>query len=537
MKFHSGKNQQKYSRNQKGSVLLLAIGGAIIVGLGGTLLFSSYQIAVMEQQRVENAVQAAAASAACNLSNIVIADDRWGFVSLSDHPACGQATIAPDNEALPITGINAITGIVRTEKLLAQKLQSETLSNLAEDDYIEYKRLKTSLQSVLTRSISSSDKTPPKDMNGKFVQVYQSAYQSFLKNMPILKSGKARIKSFSLSLGWLDNGSTTNMPNPLRSELPVSDSRSCYQSFVDVPVGKDSFYFAGLSDQVRLVEAAKFREADEKHLSSCVLVKAEIEILAPEDRPSKTGKSRVLTSFSAVAAALPYCEHNYSAPGAFVVYLPQGSVDQVTNLRDLLFKRELSRVRQNHSVANGDFPRDANAVLLPDQMASGSVPHSVGRALFDWLRTGNGKARLESIVTALNCPFQNNVPSSKTDIAILYSISQLGEIKVATINDAGMQTKTVADKQTVDVAYDALTTSKGSLCIEVRNQVANPGAKSGSKHGGQPLCAELPLAFKEFLSEQELGKKPPHLLGQVRDSYRKSGLAAAIELYFRPTGT
>ena len=108
----------KHKRNNQGSILVVVIVFMALLIALGTFLLSSYASVVRKEHSSRYAAQASAIAAASKLSNIVIADKRWGYVSLSDHSACGSATKAPDNEPLPVTGINTIIATVRLEKLI-----------------------------------------------------------------------------------------------------------------------------------------------------------------------------------------------------------------------------------------------------------------------------------------------------------------------------------------------------------------------------------------------------------------------------------
>jgi hypothetical protein len=528
---HHGVKNRK--RQATGSVLILSLLCTMVILLGGVLLFSHYQSLLLDHQKAQYATQAAAMAAARELSNIVYGDPRWGFVSLSDHPACGDATIAPDGEALPIDGINTIVATVRTEKLLAQNLGNATLAELADDDYQQYKELAKRLQAVWNEAVLPNSRLEIKDMNDHPVKVNQAAYNALVSNMPDIRSGRVRIKQFTLSLGTLADGSTTVTPNCERSpQYPVGNDvtdpgANRYMSFTNQPVGADSFYFAGVSDQVRLVDPSRFIPADKDHLCTCVLVQLNIEILSKPVSGSE--KPDVIANLSVNAAALPYCEQNCCAPGTLVLSLPQGYADRVKCFSDLIQMQEMDRTPVSHSIAIGDFPVDGGSSLV-QQQGSPTISHSVGRALFDWLRTTNARARLESIEAALNNPFEN--APSETSLIITYSVDAAGGVQTNVIRDAGFINRTIADKQSQDAAHSVMTTSKGTLNVDIRDQVSDCGVQTIAKHGGQPIGSELPFAYSQFEVEQERLHLPSTDKAKLRQSYRNGGLSVAIEVYF-----
>lgn len=525
-------------RRHRGSILLFASILALGVVTVGMMLLSKYQLLLVERARAEHAAKAAAMAGAFELSKIVVADARWGYVSLSDFPACGAGTMAQDNEPLPVSGINTIVATVRTEKLLAQKLDSPALADLSEDDYQEYKRLQQKLQTTLDQAVLPSCRLPLKDSNGKPVNVYKAAYQAFMQNDPRLHLGNKRIKEFSISLGWLADGSTTvTSDNQYLPQASNGNSRS-YPSFVNLPVGKDSFYFAGVSNQLRLVEAARFRPHDGKHFCSCLAVKCVLEDMPMGNAQQKESEHiESADSLLVYAAALPCCQHNFCAPGTFVVYLPQGYMPEVSCLADLIMKSEMTKAKAQHALATGDYPSEPRATLSYDNQNIRPIAYSVGRAFFDWLRTCNARPRLDSIVNALNTRFQGSEDISETYLATVYSVDALGQIQVQTIKNAAFMKETIADQQTKDEAMKVLPTSKGMLCLNVRDEVANAGIDCSSKHGAQPLPYELPCAFSQFLSEKEQKEQLAAIAqarGPIRESYRKGGLAAAVQMYCVP---
>src|SRR5262249_6846568 len=155
------------------------------------------------------------------------------------------------------------------------------------------------------------------------------------------------------------------------------------------------------------------------------------------------------------------------------ISLPQGAVSQVPSLGDLILKPEMIREKMVHAIASGDFPSDQNSRLLEDQEHSSSVARSVGRALFDWLRTGCGRARIDSVVQALNCRFADCDGSAQCNSIVAYSIDRAGNVRIKSMPHSGFMTKTIADCQTRDVASNLLPTQKGMLCVEVRDQVSD----------------------------------------------------------------
>ncbi len=525
---------RKLHRRQSGSVIVTASLCAFVMIILAMVLGLRYQLLIFEREAALQAVQNAAIGAARELGSIVIADPYFGFASLADLPAVGRGTLAPDGEPLPVNSINTITGNVRLEKLLAQKIGSEAFAQVAEDDYREYMRLKSNMQTVLAHAVSPTARPLPHDVNDKEIKVYQTAYETFVETLPILHSGNARIKSFTITLGWLESGSTTETPQAERKPLTSGGEESCYPSFVNVPVGKDSFYFAGVSEQVRLVESARFRPADKLRLSCCIMIKAEIEIggkQKPKPEDHNTDSQTIVVRAAALPASMPNC----CAPGTLAIYLPQGNVENLTSLADLVNQSEITMAKGSHAIAKGDFPCDSGSNLIVSTDDSFTAARAVSHALVDWLRSNNARPRLKSVIEALNYPLRRDSDFSICNQMITFATDSGGEIQVNYIDQAGFMRKTVADGQTRDVAFNTLATSKGNLCLDIRDEVSNTGTDLMSKHGGQPITGELPGAFTSFLCEDDQQKLLDRVKGPMRESYLKGGLAVAFELYFNPT--
>jgi hypothetical protein len=517
------------------------------------MIFAGYQKFMVERERVRYAAQAAAMTAARELSNIAMADPYWGYISLSDHAANGKATIAADGEPLPVTSFNTITAGVRTEKLVADKVGSAVLNQAAGDDYEVYKQTKVNFQKALNQSILPADRSQSIDINGKSINVYETARKSFENNLPELSAGSLRVKDFSLELGWLEDGSTTVTPDTNRTSDQNVDDVTCYKSFVDQPVDGDSFYFAGVSREVRLVEPNRYRHADGKRLCSCICIKARIEMVPDGILTSGTGAgngtksdtsgsksdSSGAVSISLAACALPYCEPNYCAPGTLAVSLPQGSIAKISTLSDLISLDAATKIKSSRMQAKGDFPLDSGSTLVQDsQNNSTSIGYDLARSLFHWLRTCNGRARADSVVAALTTKFADESVNQMTDLVVTYSMDFSGNLHVNTLTNAGFQTKLIADRQSKSAATNLLATNKGALCVEVRDEVATSGigVELGGKHGGQPLPSLLPLQYSQFLPAIQQRQLIAQCEGDcpIRQSFLKGGLAVAIELYCVP---
>src|SRR5579883_2289538 len=123
----------KPSRRRKGSII--AIGAVVILVLSLVAAFGGQTIwSYLQHERYRQALESAALKAASDLSEIVINDPYFGFVSLSDRPAAGNATIADDGEPMPVHGINSLIAASRLDYLIASELCDERLQSFALED-------------------------------------------------------------------------------------------------------------------------------------------------------------------------------------------------------------------------------------------------------------------------------------------------------------------------------------------------------------------------------------------------------------------
>ena len=65
---------------------------------------------------------------------MIINDRNFGFVSLSNYPPIGRATLARDGEPLPVIGINTLVGTIRQNTIVAHELGNSAMQRLADAD-------------------------------------------------------------------------------------------------------------------------------------------------------------------------------------------------------------------------------------------------------------------------------------------------------------------------------------------------------------------------------------------------------------------
>ena len=172
-------------RPKRGAILLLCLA---LLGFVITLFAFSIHVVqlLIERHRYQQAVESAALQASSDLSKIVINDPYFGFISLSDYPAIGKATIAIDGEPLPVHGINTIIATSRLDYIIAKQVDDQYLEELALVDIRHAKEAAVRLDNVLENSLTEkfNDKEhAPHDMDGNMVCPYVDALNAYEESL------------------------------------------------------------------------------------------------------------------------------------------------------------------------------------------------------------------------------------------------------------------------------------------------------------------------------------------------------------------
>ncbi len=515
------------TRSKKGSAgaLLIIAGGLVALMTALMMLIFHVQLFFLNRQRVQSACDAAALAGAYELSRIVIEDPDWGFVSLSDQAACGTATYAVDGEPLPVSSINSIIATDRLQRLLGEHVSSNALANLIDEDSAKTKSTVMRLQTALDDSLDPLNKRQFKDLNGVQVRPYVVAREVFEKNVPDIASKKARLRNFRIQLGWLQDGSTTMTPNPLRTSEESKNEEDLYRAFVSIPADGKEYYFAGVSQNGRLVKPDRFRLNDGKHFNSALLIEAEVEYI----RPGEKDETETVYTIAMHAAALPPAGKNTSASGSLVVYFPQGTVKKFSNLKSVLEANEFDRITaQTSRAVKGDFPKDLGSELVTtNEIRQPTLSQSISRGVLDWLKTNHGKTKLSTLLEVLDVPFDTITKGAPGAVAI-FDFDKNGNVLISQYSNGGFFKQTVSENQSFDIVYGACQTEKGATGLSIRNHVNRVGRAWGGRHAGQPLYTELPINY-DFPSANDSSEDPEAT--KCRTSFRKGGLAVSIEVF------
>jgi hypothetical protein len=458
-------------------VLILCVSALIFIPL--LMLLSRLGPLFVASGRAQNVVEAAGKIAAMDLSRIVINDPEFGYVSLSNHQPVGTATRARDGEPLPVIGINTLVGTLRFDAIIADELHNDTMKTLNDKDLDALDETIKNLNAVLGDSLKEGGrKQKCIDINGALVDPVEDVRSFLTKNLP----ANTQLESVKLSLGWLDGGSETGIAVPMPASMAQVTTRDMqagqYEAFTNYPVAKRSFTFAGLAPQTHLVSTKMFRDDDGKHI--CSIVKIECTVVSQDEAQSK---------IQCVACCQAYTHPDSGTCGAMTVRFWGRPVPGLMSWKDFLTAESFHDNKlTRYDITGGDYPFDRKAFMKDseEQESKSSTAKQFAEHLYNWLRNGRTRPRIDAVLAMMNEPFQ-----SRSREVYTYEFEQDGSIN-RHVSDAQRFTPSVtADGQFVTMS-DTRTKHGASAVIIFRDNVQRLNTETGN-HGGQPL-AGYPLS-------------------------------------------
>jgi hypothetical protein len=436
-----------------------------------------------ERVRIQNAVEAACLLAANDVSRIVINDQTFGYVSLSNYPPVGKATCALDGEPLPVIGINTLVGTIRQNTLVARSLDNGTMLSLADADRISLGSTIKSLNKTLENSLSEKNKTKYFDIQGNLVDPVKDVKALLKENLP----NNVTVESIKLSNGWLTNGGGSTIPIPQPKELaevkPDQIQLSKYKPFMDIKVDNRSFTFAGLGSTASLVKESKFKAADDKHICSIINIECVVSIENLWDKllPFANG---IHTKLHFTACGEPYSNPDIGPPGVMTLRFSGASVPGMQSWSDLLNANNFHDNQVvTYDVVGGDYPTDPDARMnqyYPDVQPSTAQQFS--EHLYYWLRNGHLRPRIDAVLAMLDDQFSKNPING----IYIYEFDRGGYISRRILARDPFPIGVTSESQ---FSATANTNIRNGLTpvVVFRNNVKNIGTTSGGKHAGQPL--------------------------------------------------
>ncbi len=464
-------------RSSTGNTLAVAIITLCFVVIPLLIMLSQSSFKMVDSQRIQNTMDAACLLAANDASRIVINDQNFGFVSLSNYPPVGKATCAQDNEPLPVIGINSLIGTIRQNVIVAHEIGNSKMMSLVDADRTNLDKTITDLNDALADANRIRSKQKYFDINGRQVEPVKDITAFLEKSLP----SNIKLESIRLTTGWLSGGGKTNItvPQPVRyAQLKPADVQGVtYKPFRDVPVDGRSFSFAGLDSTSSIVSPAFFKEADSKHVCSIVKVECVFAV-----------KNFGVTSstFSSQACGEPFAMPEVGPAGTMTLRfsgVPTAGLQTWSDfLRDNNFRD--AQVTRFDAIG-GDYPLDRNS-RLQQYRASADTSTSAEFAdhLYCWLRNGHLRPRVDSILTMINEPFL-----SSSNAFYVYEFTKTGTISRRLLRKDPFPVGVTSDCQCSVIANTAVQGGVTPIIV-FRNDVKHLGLTTGGKHAGQPLAGD-----------------------------------------------
>lgn len=501
----------------------------------------------------KSSIEAAALAAAKDLSRIVILDNNFGFVGLSDSAPIGQFTIAGDGYCLQVHGINTLLGTIRLDMIIADAINDPIMLQFAKNDYANARLAANNLVSVLQLALGPS--TSPGNLTGaatgqmapstsQFLDCFGNSVTPYEDAVIAYQSNQVRLAGQSqyvagtmkLTLGTLRGGAPTNVPIPQPSSYAnVSSSQyynGKYLSYVNTPYDGIDFVFAGVGEDISLIDSNKFLTSDNSlPYAIPTIVKAEA------DQIFLQGQAIGGRVMHALACAQPASNYDpLPAPGKLSISFPNGAIAAITNPANLLLDPQLNQPPTSlTSPTGGDFP-DGTGNLNPVTWqlpggtgTSGLPPMTVvlKDGLYRWLFRGGTKVNVSAIAAMMTQNFMSSSPN-------------MGEMQNYEFASDGSVLLTMHQRNVVPLRQesqnqlDALspyttTDSSGSVTnyrVHISNWIFQPGPTLGGRHAGEPLPDST--LDTTTLSQSHIGSTST-VLSPLRPIYDLTELAQGIE--------
>lgn len=513
-------------RGERASAMLLLM---LIFAMALLIFFATSCASVVKfftaHRHAESAVEAASLAAARELSLVVVEDPNYGFVGLSDSAPTASSSIAQDGKPIPVVGINTLVATARTSMLVAKHLNNEEYLRLAHLDAANTKAAARRLVEGLKLAMRE-DVRAPLGISGKAVKPLTIARQTFIKSLASSRTMEAvDLKNFTLELGYLSQGGTTNTSLAVSEELAevptASVQNGCYKAFRDLAVAGQSFVFACVGAQPSLVAKDQFiadqGEGKGEMPSSIVRAKAELEFADTRDR--------VFGNVFCSACAAPFSLTDKAAAGVMIVGLPDGYPSGYLSLADYINDPRSSRTNMEMFKAHGgDYPLDAQAMLTRDidDGQTRTLSNVFVQGLYDWIRTAHGRVKLDTLLAVIGGRMQPSIGSMAYGQSLVYRFDKNGAVVVDGYFVSDVPNQIVHDRQVYTLGLNTLRANNALWTVAFRDQVHNLGVANGGKHCGQLMELDGCLRPTGSLYGKIIDSKHGDL---ERKSYFDGGLA------------
>ncbi len=433
-------------RKPHGNMIALGAGVSAIL-LIVFMTFGLNYVRLCGTSKMQNtAIEAAGIAAAADISRIVYDDPNFGLVALSDNPPIAppgtNANLAGDNYPVSVESINVIFGTIYLDAQIADAMKSQgslspgtydQLMFLIKEDYQNAIAAAQGLKQVLNEAVSG---TPKADWYGNLVNPCQDAQNAYNTNLAsINKNGSQQSGIVSLSLGYLNQSSYTNipMPNQWNNYVNSGSPNYCFLSNNDYKQDNVDFVFSAIGSNIQLVDNTSFSLSPVSSIQT--LIPTIIKAQANQSITSKNSDgSNNIVSLKAIACAEPANQLDPRPnPGSMVIRFPDGSIPSLITPCDIITNPLLNlpistsipggaggKSGPNKPVA-GDFQPVPGGgfvgggsgaktpLLMPVASSSGlSLNRHFITGLYDWLK----QAGLKPVVNAAKAGSSNNSSSS-----------------------------------------------------------------------------------------------------------------------------
>jgi hypothetical protein len=417
-------------RNKNGNMLALVVATTAIIFVPILALLSGMWLHLIRRERAETVVEAAVKVAALDLSRIVINDQNFGYLSLSNHPATGKRTQSGSGEALPVIALQTWQSTLDQNEKIAKGLQNDTVANLVSTDRVRLQSAVKDFNRQFQLAVEGDPRVDCFDGNGKRVLPLQDVSKFLADNLP----SNVELQSTKLSVGYLEDAS-------------------------DV-----------LEPQAHLVSNSKFQDADDRHIPD--VVKLECTFMS-KDQPG--------VQIRTVACAQAYCLPDKTVPGGMNVRFSGRPVLGLLTWNEFLSDNSFRDNKViNYDVANGDFPIDPDARLQQkDDDSPERTSQKFAEHLYSWLRNARMHVRPDAVMAMMNesfRPYPNQIYS--------YQIAGDGSVTRSEVDGANSRIGIATDGEVVSMV-DTRVKGGAFAIIMFRDNVENLDANS--KHGGQPF--------------------------------------------------
>lgn len=493
---------KKNSRNTKGNVLVMTTVVVCLVFVPAFILVSQFGLFFVERDKAANATDGACLLAANGISRIVINDPHFGYVSLSNYPPTGAGTLAVDGEPLPVTSINTLLGTIRQNMIVAKGLNNKAMEDLAEIDRQYAFATITQLNKAIANSLDGD--TSYFDAEGDMINIKKEVDAYLAANLP----ANVKLKTVALSSGWLsdaDGSSAVKVPEPAQlAQVPDSSKRGDeYKPFINIPCNGKDFHFAGLGSASKVVTATKFKDADTNHINSIVRL-----AIVVNRTDSIQSDLKIHPEVAYTSCCQPYSRKDAGPKGVLTLRFSGEHVAPLSSWRDLLSDNTFSDNKvTTYKSFYGDYPLDSTARMYVTKSGSGpNTSQQFGEHFYYWLRNGNMRPKLASVLNMVNESF-NGLGMGQKDEIYTYEFASDGSISRRVLNSDPFPVGTTAHLQEQVIADTNIANGINPVII-FRNNVRYLGTTYGGNHAGQPLpgknvaWCELP----EFNGSEQIAK-------------------------------